>query len=42
MDASLIAELREMADENGRLKKMCAEMSMLNDLLKKTLEAGQA
>ncbi len=34
MDASLIAEMKEMAEQNRRLKKMCTEMSMQNDLLK--------
>jgi putative transposase len=28
MDASLIAELKDMAEQNRRLKKMYAEMSM--------------
>jgi putative transposase len=37
MDASLIAEMRDMADQNHRLKKMYAEMSMQNDLLKEAL-----
>ncbi len=34
MDASLISEMKDMAEENRRLKRMCAEMSMQNDLLK--------
>jgi len=38
MDASLIAEMKDMADQNRRLKKMYAEMSMQNDLLKEALE----
>ncbi len=32
MDASLIAEMKDMAEQNRRLKKMYAEMSMQNDL----------
>ena len=34
MDASLIAEMKEMAEQNRRLKKMYAKMSMQNDFLK--------
>ena len=37
MDASLMARLKELEDENRRLKKMYAEMSMQNDLLKEAL-----
>jgi len=37
MDASMISELKAMADENRRLKCMYAEMSMQNDLLKEAL-----
>ena len=37
MDASLIAEMKDMAEQNRRLKKMYAEMSMQNDLLKEAL-----
>ena len=37
MDASMITELKAMADENRRLKRMYAEMSMQNDLLKEAL-----
>ena len=33
MDASLISEMKDMAEENRRLKRMYAEMSMQNDLL---------
>jgi putative transposase len=40
MDASLMSEMKGMAEENRRLKRMYAEMSMQNDLLKKALEAG--
>jgi len=37
MDASLIAEVKYIAEENRRLKRMYAEMSMQNDLLKEAL-----
>ena len=37
MDASLISEMKDMAEQNHRLKKMYAEMSMQNDLLKEAL-----
>lgn len=37
MDASMISEMKTMADENRRLKKMFAELSMQNDLLKEAL-----
>ena len=37
MDASLMARLKELEDENRRLKKMYAELSMQNDLLKEAL-----
>lgn len=36
-DASLISEMKDMAEENRRLKRMYAEMSMQNDLLKEAL-----
>lgn len=38
MDASMISEMKAMAQENHRLKKMYAEMSLQNDLLKEALE----
>lgn len=38
MDASMISELKDMAEQNKRLKKMYAELSMQNDLLKEALE----
>ena len=38
MDASMISEMKAMAEENRRLKRMYAEMSMQNDLLKEALE----
>jgi putative transposase len=37
MDASMIAQTKALADENRRLKKMFAERSMQNELLKETL-----
>lgn len=37
MDASLIAGMKDMAEQNRRLKKMYAEMSMQNELLKEAL-----
>lgn len=38
MDASMISELKAMTEENRRLKRMYAEMSMQNDLLKEAPE----
>lgn len=37
MDAPMISEMKAMAEENRRLKRMYAEMSMQNDLLKEAL-----
>jgi len=37
MDASMISEMKDMAEENRPLKRMYAEMSMQNDLLKEAL-----
>lgn len=37
MDASMISEMKALDDENRRLKKMYAELSMQNDLLKEAL-----
>ena len=37
MDASMISEMRDIQDENRRLKKMFAELSMQNELLKEAL-----
>ena len=37
MDASMISEMKSMAEENKRLKRMYAEISMQNDLLKEAL-----
>jgi len=33
----MISEMKAMAEENHRLKRMYAEMSMQNDLLKEAL-----
>jgi putative transposase len=38
MDASMIARMKAMDDENRRLKKMFAELSLQNELLKELLE----
>jgi putative transposase len=37
MDASMVSQMKAMADENRRLTRMYAEMSMQNDLLKDAL-----
>ena len=37
MDASMITDMKVMEDENRRLKKMFAELSMQNELLKEAL-----
>lgn len=37
MDASLISRMKALDEENRRLKKMYAEKSMQNDLLKEAL-----
>ena len=37
MDASLMSEMKTVAEENRRLKKMYAEMAMQNELLKDAL-----
>jgi len=37
MDASMMADMKTMQDENRRLKKMFAELSMQNELLKEAL-----
>ena len=34
MDASMISEMKVLAEENRRLKRMYADVSMQNDLLK--------
>ncbi len=37
MDASMISQMKAVEDENRRLKKMFAELSMKNELLKEAL-----
>ena len=37
MDASMISQLKSIEDENRRLKKMFAELSMQNELFEETL-----
>lgn len=37
MDVSMIAQTKALEDENRRLKKMFAELSMQNELLKEAL-----
>ena len=37
MDASMVSQMKAMEDENRRLKKMCAELSRQNELLKEAL-----
>ena len=37
MDASMVSQMKAMADENRRVKRLYAEMSMHNDLLKEAL-----
>ena len=37
MDASMMARLKELEDENRRLKKMYAELAMQNELLRDAL-----
>ena len=37
MDASLISQMKAMEDENRRLKRMYADLSMQNELLKEAL-----
>ena len=37
MDASMITQMKAIEDENRRLKKMFAELSMQNELLKEAL-----
>lgn len=36
-DASMISEMKSMAEENRRLKKMYAEVQIQNDLLREVL-----
>ena len=37
MDASMVSSMKAIEDENRRLKKMSAELSMQNELLKEAL-----
>ena len=37
MDASMMSEMKSLADENRHLKRMYAGMGMQNDLLKEAL-----
>jgi len=37
LDASMISQMKAIDDENRRLKKMFAELSMQNELLKEAL-----
>ena len=37
MDASMISQMKSIEDENRRLKRMYADLSMQNDLLKEVL-----
>ncbi len=37
MDASMVSQMKSMEDENRRLKKMYAELSLQNDLVKEAL-----
>lgn len=37
MNGAPLTEMKDMAEENRRLKRMYAEMSMQNDLLKEAL-----
>ena len=37
MDASMISQMKSIEDENRRLKKMFAELSMQNELLREAL-----
>ncbi len=37
MDASMVSQMKAMEEENRRLKRMYAELSMQNDLLKEAL-----
>ena len=42
MDASMISQMKGIEDENRRLKKMFAELSMQNELLKEALGKNSA
>ena len=41
MDASMISQMKSLDDENRPLKKMFAELSMQNELLKEALEKNR-
>ena len=41
MDALMISQMKSIEDENRRLKKMFAELSIQNDLLKEALEKNR-
>lgn len=38
MEASMVSEMKALAEENKRLKRMYADSQMQNDLLKEALE----
>ena len=38
LDASQLKRVKELEEENARLKRMYAEMSMINDALKQVIE----
>ena len=38
MDSSQLKRVKELEEENARLKRMYAEMSMINDALKQVIE----
>lgn len=38
MDSSQLKRVKELEEENSRLKRMYAEMSMINDALKSVIE----
>lgn len=42
MDASMVSQMKAIEDENRRLKKMFAELSMQNELLKEALGGNSA
>ncbi|MBK9196501.1 MAG: transposase [Flavobacteriales bacterium] len=38
LDASQLKQMKELQEENGRLKRMYAELSMMHDALKQVVE----
>lgn len=42
MDASMMSQMKALEDENRRLKRMYADLSMQADLLKEALEKNEA